>query len=78
MKKRGGREAILNSKVTYINGQVASGDKVFKKYFSDSLLQNIPAVVDIIRELHLLFPQSSFLIVTHNEMFNFVNRVVEL
>lgn len=78
MKKRGGREATLNSKVTYINGQVASGDKVFKKYFSDSLLQNIPAVVDIIRELHLLFPQSSFLIVTHNEMFNFVNRVVEL
>ena len=41
MKKRGGREATLNSKVTYINGQVASGDKVFKKYFSDSLLQNI-------------------------------------
>ena len=41
MKKRGGREVTLNTKVTYINGQVASGDKVFKKYFSDSLLQNI-------------------------------------
>lgn len=40
--------------------------------------KNIPAVVDIIRELHLLFPKSSFLIVTHNEMFNFVNRVIEL
>ena len=41
IKKRGSREATLNSKVTYINGQVTSGDKVFKKYFSDSLLQNI-------------------------------------
>jgi len=41
LKKRGVREVTLNSKITYINGQVTSGDKVFKKYFSDSLLQNI-------------------------------------
>ena len=41
IKKRGGREATLNSKVTYINGQVASGDKLLKKYFSDNLLSNI-------------------------------------
>lgn len=41
LKKRGNREVTLNSKITYINGQVTSGDKVFKKYFSDSLLQNI-------------------------------------
>jgi len=40
--------------------------------------KNIPAVVGMIRELHLLFPKSSFLIVTHNEMFNFVDRVIEL
>lgn len=41
IKKRGSREATLNSKVTYINGQVASGDKLLKKYFSDNLLSNI-------------------------------------
>jgi hypothetical protein len=59
MKKRGGREATLNSKVTYINGQVASGDKVFKKYFSDSLLQNILEWKEIRNQLiHALLKQS--------------------
>jgi hypothetical protein len=59
MKKRGGREATLNSKVTYINGQVASGDKVFKKYFSDSLLQNILEWKETRNQLiHALLKQS--------------------
>ena len=59
MKKRGGREVTLNSKVTYINGQVASGDKVFKKYFSDSLLQNILEWKETRNQLiHALLKQS--------------------
>jgi hypothetical protein len=59
MKKRGGREATLNSKVIYINGQVASGDKVFKKYFSDSLLQNILEWKETRNQLiHALLKQS--------------------
>jgi hypothetical protein len=59
LKKRGGREATLNSKVTYINGQVASGDKVFKKYFSDSLLQNILEWKETRNQLiHALLKQS--------------------
>lgn len=41
LKKRGVREVTLNSKITYINGQVTSGDKMFRKYFSDNLLSDI-------------------------------------
>ena len=59
IKKRGGREATLNSKVTYINGQVASGDKIFKKYFSDNLLSNILEWKEMRNQLiHALLKQS--------------------
>lgn len=41
LKKRGNSAVTLNSKITYINGQVTSGDKMLKKYFSDNLLEDI-------------------------------------
>lgn len=40
--------------------------------------KNIPIMVEMIRELHRNYPESSFLIVTHNELFDFIDRVVEI
>jgi ABC-type multidrug transport system ATPase subunit len=40
--------------------------------------KNIPTVVNFIRQLHLNFPRSSFLIVTHNDLFDFIDKVIEL
>lgn len=40
--------------------------------------KNIPNVVNIFRQLHLDNPKSSFLIVTHNELFDFIDRIIEL
>jgi hypothetical protein len=43
MKKRGNRDATINSKITYIQGKVTAGDKLLRKYFSDDLLARILA-----------------------------------
>ena len=41
IKKLKGRDPTLNSKINYIKSQAQSGDKLFKKYFSDVLLDEI-------------------------------------
>lgn len=41
LKKRGNRGATINSKISYIQGKVNSGDKLLVKYFSDDLLDRI-------------------------------------
>lgn len=40
--------------------------------------KNIPTVVDLIKRLHSNFPKSSFLIVTHNELFDFITRTITI
>ena len=42
LKKRGnGRDATLNSKISYIQRKIESGDKLLAKYFPDDLLNGI-------------------------------------
>ena len=41
MKKRGNRDATINSKITYIQGKANADDKLLHKYFSDDLLDRV-------------------------------------
>ena len=41
LKKRGNRGPTINSKISYIQGRVNSGDKLLCKYFSDDLLDQV-------------------------------------
>ena len=41
LKKRGNRDATINSKISYIQGKVNAGDKLLRKHFSDDLLDRI-------------------------------------
>jgi len=41
LKKRGNRGPTINSKISYIQGRVQSGDKLLRKYFSDDLLDQV-------------------------------------
>ena len=41
LKKRGNRDATINSKISYIQGKVNADDKLLRKYFSDDLLDRI-------------------------------------
>lgn len=41
LKKCGNRGPTINSKISYIQGKVNSGDKFLTKYFSDDLLDRI-------------------------------------
>ena len=43
LRKRGTRGATINSKITYIQGKVTSGDKLLARYFSDNLLNQVLA-----------------------------------
>lgn len=59
VKKLKGREPTLNSKTNYIKVQANSGDKMLKKYFSDSLLDDILVwKEDRNRLIHALLKQS--------------------
>ena len=41
LKKRGNRDATINSKISCIQGKVNADDKLLRKYFSDDLLDRI-------------------------------------
>jgi hypothetical protein len=41
LKKRGNRDATINSKISYIQGKVNADDKLLRKYFSDDLQDRI-------------------------------------
>ena len=41
LKKRGNRGPTINSKISYIQGKVNSGDKLLQKYFADDLLDRV-------------------------------------
>ena len=41
MKKRGNRDATINSKITYIQGKANADDKLLHKYFADDLLDRV-------------------------------------
>lgn len=41
MKKQKDRSPTINSKITYIQKRIESGDKLLKKYFSDDLLNRV-------------------------------------
>ena len=43
LKKRGNRDATINSKISCIQGKVNADDKLLRKYFSDDLLDRILA-----------------------------------
>ena len=40
-KKRGNRGPTINSKISYIQGKVNSGDKLLQKYFANDLLDQV-------------------------------------
>ena len=40
--------------------------------------KNIPNVVALIKEMHYKNPKSAFIIVTHNENFDFISRTIEI
>ena len=41
LKKRGNRGPTINSKISYIQGKVNSGDKLLQKYFANDLLDQV-------------------------------------
>ena len=65
LKKRKGKDPTINSKITYIQGKVNSGDKLMHKYFSDDLLERILVWKDERNRLiHALLQQQ----LEHNEV----------
>lgn len=66
LKKRGdGREPTINSKITYMQKRIESGDKLLKKYFGDDLLDQILVWKDERNHLiHALLKQQ----LAHNEI----------
>lgn len=65
LKKRKGKDPTINSKITYIQGKVISGDKLMHKYFSDDLLERILVWKDERNRLiHALLQQQ----LEHNEV----------
>ena len=58
MKKRGHRDATINSKITYIQGKANADDKLLRKFFSDDLLDRILAWKEVRNRLiHALLKQ---------------------
>ena len=65
LKKRKGKDPTLNSKITYIQGQVNGNNKLLHRYFSDDLLEQILQwKEDRNRLIHALLQQS----LAHNEV----------
>lgn len=65
LKKRGNRGPSINSKISYIQGRVNSGDKLLCKYFSDDLLDRLLAwKEERNRLIHALLKQQF----AHNEI----------
>lgn len=65
LKKRKGKDPTISTKITYIQGQVESGDKLLKKYFSDDLLSRVLVWKDERNRLiHALLVQQ----LAHNEV----------
>ena len=75
LKKRGNRGATINSKISYIQGRVNSGDKLLKKYFSDDLLEQVLLWKDERNRLiHALLKQQ----LAHNEVSELAEQGNEL
>lgn len=65
LKKRGIHGPTINSKISYIQGRVNSGDKLLGKYFSDDLLDQVLTWKDERNRLiHALLKQQF----AHNEI----------
>ena len=75
LKKRGGREPNIDSKIKYISSCAASGVGCLKKYFSDDLLSQILIWKDERNRLiHALLKQE----LAHNEVTELAERGNEL
>ena len=65
LRKRGNRGATINSKISYIQGKVNSGDHLLTRYFSDDLLNRLLSWKEARNRLiHALLKQQF----THNEI----------
>ena len=65
MKKRGNRDATINSKISYIQGKVNADDKLLRRYFSNDLLEQVLLWKDERNRLiHALLKQQ----LVHNEV----------
>ena len=75
LRKRGTRGATINSKITYIQGKVTSGDKLLARYFSDNLLNQVLAwKEERNRLIHALLKQQF----EHNEIMELAAQGNEL
>ena len=75
MKKQKDRSPTINSKITYIQKRIESGDKLLKKHFSDDLLNRILLWKDERNRLiHALLKQQ----LAHNEISELATQGNEL
>ena len=75
MKKQKDRSPTINSKITYIQKRIESGDKLLKKHFSDDLLNRVLLWKDERNRLiHALLKQQ----LAHNEISELATQGNEL
>ncbi len=73
----GGQKRILTFLANFI-GRPGADIYIIDEPLNNLDVSNISKVTNLIKEMHLKHPNSSFLIITHNEQVDFINKTIEL
>lgn len=76
-KLSGGQQRILTFLANVI-GRPGAYLYIIDEPLNNLDYKNIPTVAALIKEMHYKHPESAFIIVTHNEHFDFINRTIEI